>query len=410
MAPSSGVMEKSSSVIVVGAGLAGLSCCYYLNLAGISAILIEKESHIGGRVSSEQIDGYTFDRGFQVLTTSYPEAQRILDFAALQLARFPSGAHSLDAQNSVVSVFDPIREPLCFIKSLRTSPLRLKDYIELFKIKFDLQQAVPGQTTEEFLRLFSSRAVRSFLRPFLRGILLERSLETHAIKSQTALKHFARGSAALPKDGMQAIPDQIKNKLTNTKILLNTEVTSVKHDSVTFMGGETLTARQVIVAAPHGLISAASHDPCLWHSVANLYYSTKSRLDKSIILFSDENSTICSIANLSGVQESYAPRGVTLLSISCLIDHPLSESELQTVTEKVGSELRSLYPSSQFSPLKNYLINRALPKQGKTFRNQAVRVENGVFFIGDTCAEASIDGALRSGRLAAERVVQLSSV
>lgn len=79
-------------VVIIGAGIAGLTCAKYLKENGVEAVVLEASDAVGGRVRTDKIDGFTLDRGFQVLLTSYPEATRMLDYDALKLKILPSGA------------------------------------------------------------------------------------------------------------------------------------------------------------------------------------------------------------------------------------------------------------------------------------------------------------------------------
>ena len=42
--------ENSAEVLIVGAGLSGLSSAYYLKKAGKSAVILEMSPHVGGRI------------------------------------------------------------------------------------------------------------------------------------------------------------------------------------------------------------------------------------------------------------------------------------------------------------------------------------------------------------------------
>src|ERR1700691_5350851 len=81
-----------TEVVIIGAGLAGLSCALSLEAAGLSVILLEASDAAGGRVRTDLVDGFRLDRGFQVMLTAYPEAMRLLDYRALQLKPFQPGA------------------------------------------------------------------------------------------------------------------------------------------------------------------------------------------------------------------------------------------------------------------------------------------------------------------------------
>ena len=62
------VKGKTDRVVVVGAGLAGLSCALRLAAAGREVIVIEREAVPGGRNGLMKKDGYSFDTGPSVLT------------------------------------------------------------------------------------------------------------------------------------------------------------------------------------------------------------------------------------------------------------------------------------------------------------------------------------------------------
>ncbi|MFM9045117.1 MAG: FAD-dependent oxidoreductase, partial [Solirubrobacterales bacterium] len=79
-------------VAVVGAGLAGLRCAGLLIERGFEVDVFEASDRVGGRVRTDEVDGFLLDRGFQVLLTSYPEAREAFDFGALDLGRFEPGA------------------------------------------------------------------------------------------------------------------------------------------------------------------------------------------------------------------------------------------------------------------------------------------------------------------------------
>ena len=86
---------KSSPVLIIGAGMAGLTCAVTLHRANIPFLIFDRGNEVGGRVRTDEVDGYRLDRGFQVLLTAYPEAQRFLDYEKLELQRMLSGLQGL---------------------------------------------------------------------------------------------------------------------------------------------------------------------------------------------------------------------------------------------------------------------------------------------------------------------------
>ncbi|MSY97025.1 MAG: FAD-dependent oxidoreductase, partial [Actinobacteria bacterium] len=67
----------SKSVVVVGAGLAGLTCAIYLQRSGIEVTVLEASDRVGGRVKTDSVNGYLFDHGFQVINPNYSEIKRL---------------------------------------------------------------------------------------------------------------------------------------------------------------------------------------------------------------------------------------------------------------------------------------------------------------------------------------------
>ena len=97
-------------VIIIGAGLAGLSCARVLHQAGVPYVLLEASDGVGGRVRTDLVEGFRLDRGFQVLQTAYPEARRVLDYPALDLKPFYPGA-LVFYDGRLHRVGDPLRQP-----------------------------------------------------------------------------------------------------------------------------------------------------------------------------------------------------------------------------------------------------------------------------------------------------------
>jgi protoporphyrinogen oxidase len=54
-------------IIILGAGLSGLSAAWHLQKKGIDCKVFEKEKEVGGLCSSSKIKGFTFDRSGHLL-------------------------------------------------------------------------------------------------------------------------------------------------------------------------------------------------------------------------------------------------------------------------------------------------------------------------------------------------------
>lgn len=173
-------------VIIIGAGIAGLSCANYLLHFGITPLVLEAAEAVGGRVRTDKVDGYLLDRGFQILLTAYPEAQRLLNYNTLALKSFRSGA-LIRKDNAFSVISDPFKEPAQVFKTLFSSVGTLVDKLKVLQ----LSNNVSKEPTEAFfheratdtltyLRNYgwSDEMIADFFKPFFGGVFLENELET----------------------------------------------------------------------------------------------------------------------------------------------------------------------------------------------------------------------------------------
>ena len=56
-------MTTTPDVLIIGAGLAGLCCARRLHEAGVSFQLFEASDGVGGRVRTDEHEGFLLDRG-----------------------------------------------------------------------------------------------------------------------------------------------------------------------------------------------------------------------------------------------------------------------------------------------------------------------------------------------------------
>src|SRR5215470_13201810 len=58
-------MADPNQVIVIGAGISGLSCAYHLQQLGLPVLLLESSARVGGLIGSYEDDGFLFESGPQ---------------------------------------------------------------------------------------------------------------------------------------------------------------------------------------------------------------------------------------------------------------------------------------------------------------------------------------------------------
>ncbi|WP_116125348.1 FAD-dependent oxidoreductase [Lewinella sp. IMCC34183] len=405
--------------VIIGGGVAGLAAALTLEAAGHSPLLLEQSDAPGGRLRTDEVDGFRLDRGFQVLLTEYPEVKRYLDLDALGVQAFRPGGH-VHTRQQHFRFADPLREPAQLFRSALSPVGTLKDKVRLAQLGLRLMRSSPEacfeghheQPTMDYLWEygFSEQIVERFFRPFFGGIFLEQQLTTPAAMFRFVLKMFAQGKAVLPAEGIEAIPRQLVARLERTELRMNCEVAAVEGSSVRLADGSTIDARAVIVAcAPNALIPQLAGRQA-WKSTTNLYYYSTRRLKENrlINLVSDPTSTINTFCVLDEVAPTYKlhQQGGSLISVS-LKECPGTDSMAQAEQDLLR---HTRLPNDALSFIRRYDVPHALPELDSVgYRYDAThsRLIDRVFLAGDQQLNGSLDAALRSGRLAAEGALRL---
>lgn len=417
-------MNSSPDAVVVGAGLAGLAAARRLHAAGRSVVVLESDAAVGGRVRTDVVEGFRLDRGFQVLLTAYPEARSVLDYAALELRKFAPGA--LVAVDGVLRrVDDPWRNPLAFLTQAFTPVGTLFDKLKLARLRADVRRggpydalSRPERPTIDLLRSrgFSPSMIERFFRPFFGGILLDPSLRSSSAMTEFVFRMFSEGDGAVPRDGMGRIPEQMAAALPAGAVRLGVKVDAVDDGRVTFVDAQgakgELRPRGVIVAAPTAELVRTEKSVRGWRSVVNVCVAGEGPApvaEPRLVLDGDGGAAgpAANLAFLSQVSRGYAPEGAHLASWSILGDAgaAASDADLFAAVKRQGATWFGDAAVRSWRPLRVYRIRRALPRQNPPWYGSATwptRVRRGVHVAGDDRDTASIDGALRAGRFAAE--------
>jgi phytoene dehydrogenase-like protein len=406
-------------VLIVGAGLAGLACARRLHNRGLTVQVLEASDRVGGRVRTETIDGFRLDRGFQVLLTAYPELRRELDYDALDLHAFTSGA-LVRYNGGFYRVADPFRHPLDAPATLVGPIGTLADKGRVARAWYDLTEASISElmardehTTLEVLRTrwgFSDVMVNRFFRPFLGGIFLDRTLSASSRMFEFVFKMFAEGQTVLPAGGIDQIPKQMRARLPDEAVRLNAPVESIDEQTVTVQSGETLSAPHIVVAtdAPAADRLVGNVSPTMGRSTTCLYYAAPhSPLDDPILVLNGDGvGPINNLAVPSDVAPGYAPDDRALVSVTVVEEAP---EEQGTLERSVREQLIDWFglAAGGWTHLKTITVPYALPEQAPPFLSppeREVRRRPGLYVCGDHTRTASLNGAVASGQAVARAI------
>ena len=406
-------------VIVVGAGMAGLRCALALHEAGREVRVFEASDDVGGRVRTDEVEGFRLDRGFQVLLTAYPEAREVFDYEALDLRTFEPGA-LVWVEGDFHRVSDPFRRPQHAFASLRAPVGSFTDKLRIAAVRNRVRQGPVGSifgrtqtTTREYLRHagFSESMVERFLRPFLGGIFLERELETSSRMFEFVFRMFSEGETALPARGMAALPRQLSSRLPDEALHLRTRVDEVSPEAVVLGSGERVEADAVVLAtsARETARLLQRPAPARGREVTCLYFGApRASITEPVLLLDGTGAgPVNNVCFPSTLSRELAPEGRELVSLS-VVDR--GDRDDATLRRDVLEQMRAWFGSDvdAWEFLRAYRIAEALPDQtpeSMTQEPRPPRSEEGLYVCGDHCENGSLQAALASGRRAAEAIL-----
>lgn len=408
------MVNKKTDIVIIGAGIAGLACAMKLKKNNRNFIIIEQSDRVGGRVGSIKENEYIFDLGFQVYNTEYYETNSLLNLKELKLKVFKPGASIYNGRRFEI-LSDPFRDPSTIFETFFSGMTTFKDKIKILTLKRALssycisEDQSEDMTTLKYLESygFSNKIINGFFKPFFSGIFLENQLETSSKFFKNVFSNFNKGYAAVPVNGMQAIPDQMMKNLNPHNLLLGNKVIEAKNpEKIVLENNEIIEAKYMVLTG--GSNSLVNNHIVEFNSVRTFYFSSRVKVKhpKYINLF-PYDSLINNIAILSSVSENYSPEGNTLFSIT-IIESDLSKSELIDI---IQDKLSTYYgdEKSNYIFMKEINIKQATIKQKTGYFELKIEDKKNILFAGDYTTYGSIEGAVVSGIKTAEKLISMSA-
>ena len=409
--------KKEIHINIIGAGISGLTAASILEKHGYAVTLYEQTGSAGGRVKTDDLNGFRLDYGFQVLLDAYPMAKKYLDFKALQLQPFLPGAVIFkDGRQNTLG--DPLRSPSLLWPTLSSRVGTFSDKIKILLLNLDLKKTDvraiferEETSTLTFLRAkgFSDDIITSFFKPFFSGIFLEPDLRTSSRMFQFVYKMFGEGRAVLPQNGIGAIAEQMVSKLTATTIVYNTAVKSIADHTLILSNGETVVGDYTLLATnTTDLVPNLRNQRIDWKGCDTLYFRTPKRvIDKPLIgLIADEGALVNNIFYLTSLGSNWSAKG-ELLCVTVVEDHTFEEHIL---LDKVKEDLERYCGITELEFIKRYRIPKGLPDITDIRYDMApseTQLKNTLFLAGDHLLNGSLNAAMMSGEKAALGIIEV---
>ena len=382
--------SHSTEVLIIGAGFAGLSAAITLESAGVDVTVIEASDRPGGRIASDVINGFICDRGFQLINAKYPALQELevikeIDFIpaprVIEVA-FGDRRHRIG---------DPRPLPWTALnKATGTIPEKLA------LLRFIVGKAKAGESIGEALRNTGTCYDR-VLRPFLQGVFLTDPDNVDVTYGHSIIKSFVNGKPGVPRNGVGELPKALAKRVSN--IVYNTRVDRIDLTSVHTNNG-TYTANKIVVATDAttatqllGLTEVPRMAGCItwYHAV-----SQNPSGNGSLVVDGQRRGPIINTVVMSDISANYAPSGQHLVSTT---------TELNVTESDVRRHLAVVWGTGthDWQFIAKYEIPAALPihSVGRAL-SQSMKISEHHFVAGDHRTVPSQQGALFSGRLVAQ--------
>jgi protoporphyrinogen oxidase len=413
-------MPDSSStagppVVVVGAGLAGLACAGELAAAGQQVLVLEAADAVGGRIRTDRVDGFTIDRGFQVLNTAYPALRRGVDLDRLELRALPRGVR-VRRRGVLHEVPHPLASPGAPFRAATSGAASLSDKLALARYAAGTvlapATAIKRREDVEARAAWADQlpvaVVHALLVPFLSGVVLEPEITTSRVFTDLMMRMFALGSSAVPAAGMQALPEALAARLPAGTVRLETPVVEVGRDAVVLRDGAVVDAAAVVVATDpwtaHLLLPELGEPPAA-RGVTTYWFAVEPWPGQHGVLTVDaDRSGVTNSVVMTASAPEYSTDGRSLVATSVHHDggRPVLPADR---AREVAAELHES-PGAAWELVATRDVPHALPAMTAPhpLRRPVEAAERGVWVTGDHRDTSSIQGALVSGRRAATAV------
>lgn len=417
--------SEDCDVVVIGAGLAGLSAAHQLTAAGLKVTVLEASEEWGGRMRTEQVEGFRLDRGGQLLCRDWPELTWESGLAGLALRPFAPGAVLRGADRSVrIGGARSLRvgggtggaRPRARALAEALDSVRLRHQLSRLAgtplARLEQRTELPGEQALA-ARGVPHRTIDGLLRPLTAALLGDPELTTSSRVVDQALRAFARRGLCLPAGGSQSLPDLLAAALPAGTVRAGVRAVSVAVNAVESEAHGRFQCRAVLLAS--GAQDAAGLLPGLrvpeYHPMTVLHHAAETAPPgnepalTSLLLDGERRGPVAYSMVASAVDPSRALPGRTLVT-SVVLGGSAREA-VGSLDRAARPQLAALHgaPAERWELLAAYQDHDAVAAMPAPHDlRRPVRVVSGLYVCGEHRDTSTVQGALRSARRASAAI------
>lgn len=405
-------------IVIAGAGIAGLSAAIYLKRAGYTNItLVEQSDRAGGRLKTDEVDGFRLNNGLYLVNTQYHYLQEVVDLSKLDLLKLKPGL-LVFKRDKINAITAPFARNFFVLRILLSDLGKFKDKIRLIKKRIEIDQITEDEIfekyelrTSSYLRKkgFSAHLIGHFFKPFFSGLMKEEELSSSRRLFDYLFKIQVSGKNTIPKKGTEAIIEQMVGSLSDATFIYNTSVLKFNEGKAELDSGKSLDCDILVVATEQTGLFKDLKVPTReipHRSATTVYFTADKKPFKEAMICCNANepklvNNLIVLTNLPGME---TPGGKELICVSL---NGMAKTEDKALEIEIKNELSKCFGSEveRWNMLKVFRTDFALPNQDNVFGRRRIvemKIDRNVYVCGDHLLYGTIDAAVKSGKMVAE--------
>ena len=441
-------VSVKKKVLVIGAGISGLSTAALLTNENISVQVFEKSSKVGGRTTSMRFRNHILDNGFHIMpfyktSAVYQVLKKIGVVSKLKLALVDD---IVFYQNKKV-----FRYPRGIIDILKLAIIPISSRIKLLQILFPMAFSSMKKAEKHDNRKLTeiTKKLDHNTKSFFDAVCMlafadipERISLGEFMRTMIRANPFKGGTSefAYPDEGGYDKISEILAKYVQengNELRLNSSIKkiSVKNNKVVGIinsNDKFIETDSVVVSYPAYIAVKELFDEDVFDeefkikveklnkttSVIETHFCTSKKIDSRQVVFPIGNYTSKGIFFISNITSKVSPQGEHLLMAGTPVPAEYTENpeKIKEISQQMKKEISEIYPDFEKSllwerPMAWKLVEAVVKEPGLVWKQKMpheIKKIKGLYFVGDSTISYGIgtDSAAHSSMLCHPKIMQ----